>query len=77
MFGLSTRARAARLVVSVAALGASLMGVSVAQGAMGTSTTLITTARPDLTSVTTPGSQGGPTADFCFSKGLGVASARI
>ena len=75
MFGLSTRARAARLVVSVAALGASLMGVSVAQGAMGTSTTLITTARPDLTSVTTPGSQGGPTADFCFSKGLGVASA--
>ena len=41
---------------------------------MGTSTTLITTARPDLISVTTPGSQGGPTADFCFSKGLGVAS---
>ncbi len=64
-----------RLVVTLAALGASLMGVSVAQGAMGTSTTLITTARPDLTSVTTPGSQGGPTADFCFSKGLGVASA--
>ena len=24
--------------------------------------------------MTTPGSQGGPTADFCFSKGLGVAS---
>ena len=69
MFGLSKRARVARLVVSVAALGASLMGVSVAQGAMGTSTTLITTARPDLTSVTTPGSQGGPTADFCFSQG--------
>ena len=65
---------AARLAITVTALGASLMGVSVAQGAMGTSTTLITTSRPDLLSVTTPGSQGGPTADFCFSKGLGVAS---
>ena len=62
-------------LVGLAALAASVTAVPVAQGAMGTSTTLITTARPDLTSVTTPGSQGGPTADFCFSKGLGVASA--
>ena len=70
----SKRARLARIAVGLTALGASVMGASVAQGAMGTSTTLITTARPDLVSVTTPGSQGGPTADFCFSKGLGVAS---
>ena len=63
-----------RLGSALAALGASLAAPSLAQAAMGTSTTLITTARPDLVSVTTPGSQGGPTADFCFSKGLGVAS---
>ena len=74
MLGISKRSRLARIAGALAALGASLLGASVAQGAMGTSTTLITTARPDLVSVTTPGSQGGPTADFCFSKGLGVAS---
>ena len=61
-------------MVGLAALGAVVTAVPVAQGAMGTSNTLITTARPDLESVTTPGSQGGPTADFCFSKGLGIAS---
>ena len=74
MFRFSKRARLARIAVGLTALGASVMGASAAQAAMGTSTTLITTARPDLISVTTPGSQGGPTADFCFSKGLGVAS---
>ena len=74
MLGISKRSRLARVVGALAALGASFVGASVAQGAMGTSNTLITTARPDLVSVTTPGSQGGPTADFCFSKGLGVAS---
>ena len=63
-----------RLGSALAALGASLVAPSLAQAAMGTSTTLVTTARPDLVSVTTPGSQGGPTADFCFNKGLGVAS---
>ena len=70
----SKHARLARIAVGLTALGASVMGASAAQAAMGTSTTLITTARPDLISVTTPGSQGGPTADFCFTKGLGVAS---
>ena len=63
-----------RTGVAVAMFGAILALPPIAHGAMGTSTTLITTARPDLVSVTTPGSQGGPTADFCFSKGLGVAS---
>jgi hypothetical protein len=50
------------------------MGVSVAQGAMGTSNTLVTSNRPDLISVTTPGAQSGSiAADFCFTKGLGIA----
>ena len=68
MLGLSKRSRLVRMAGALAALGASFLGASVAQGAMGTSNTLITTARPDLVSVTTPGSQGGPTADFCFSR---------
>ena len=75
MLELPQRARAARFAIGLAVLGAIGAGASVADAALGTSSTLVTTARPDLVSVTTPGSQGGPTADFCFSKGLGVAGS--
>ena len=65
-----------RTGVAVAMFGAILALPPIAHGAMGTSTTLITTARPDLVSVTTPGSQGGPTADFCFSRASGLRARR-
>jgi hypothetical protein len=64
----------ARIGATLAALCASLIGAAAAQGALGTSNTLITSNRPDLISVTTPGSQSGSiAADFCFTKGLGIA----
>jgi hypothetical protein len=64
----------ASIVATLGALGASLFGAAAAQGALGTSNTLITSNRPDLISVTTPGAQSGSiAADFCFTKGLGIA----
>ena len=63
----------ARIAVGLVVLGAPFFGASVVHGAMGTSHTLITQFRPDLVSVTTPGSSGSSTANFCFSKNLGIA----
>jgi hypothetical protein len=63
----------ARIAVGLVVLGAPFFGASVVNGAMGTSHTLITQFRPDLVSVTTPGNSGSTTANFCFSKDLGIA----
>jgi hypothetical protein len=57
----------ARIALGLVALAAPLLAASAAQGAIGTSKTLLTTNRPDLTSVTV---SGPATVDFCFDTGI-------
>jgi hypothetical protein len=53
--------------VGLVALAAPLFAASAAQGAIGTSKTLLTTNRPDLTSVTVA---GPATVNFCFDTNI-------
>ena len=69
MLELPQRRAGGPLAIGLTVLGALVAGRSVAQAAMGTSNTLITTARPDLISVTTPGSQSGPIARLLLHQG--------
>jgi hypothetical protein len=57
----------ARIAVGLVALAAPLFAASAAQGAIGTSKTLLTTNRPDLTSVTVA---GPATVNFCFDTNI-------